>query len=65
MTIYHNDSSFNGLQRQELEALSDAAIAASFRDIARRNYNDASATLFRTHVIEKARKFNTDQVLVE
>lgn len=65
MTIYHNDPSLNMLQRQELEALSDAAIAAAFRDIASRNYNGAPATLFRAHVIEKARKFNADQVLEE
>lgn len=51
-----NDAEFTGLQREELAALPDAAIAAGFRDIAGRNYREAYASLFRAHVIEKARK---------
>ena len=50
------DAEFIGLQREELAALPDAAIAAGFRDIAGRRYSTAPATLFRAHVIEKARK---------
>jgi hypothetical protein len=42
-------------ERQELGAISDAALAAAFRDVAARNYDTAYASLFRAHVIEKAR----------
>jgi hypothetical protein len=42
---------------RELDELSDEAIAAAFRDVAARNYSTCYASLFRAHVIEKARTF--------
>lgn len=39
----------------ELAALPDHALAAAFRDVAARDYSKCYASLFRAHVIEKAR----------
>lgn len=40
---------------RELAELPDAALAAAFRDVAARDYSKCWASLFRAHVIEKAR----------
>lgn len=41
---------------REVDELPDQAIAAAFRDVAARNYSTCYASLFRAHVIEKARQ---------
>lgn len=50
------DGLFTKAERDEVAALPDAAIAAAFRDLCGRDYSKAFATLFRAHLIERARR---------
>lgn len=49
----------------ELAALPDAALASAFRAVAACNYDKCYASLFRAHVIEKARTLNVYAAPVE
>jgi hypothetical protein len=54
MTTQPNGT-YTALELGEIAALPDHALAAAFRDVAARNYDRAYASLFRAHVLEKAR----------
>ncbi len=52
---FAKSGAYSLLELRELAEIPDAALAAAFRDMASRDYSKCWASLFRAHVIEKAR----------